>query len=1305
MGNTETIYKHFVSSPFTREPNGNKKDFYPPNDWQNKGSTLKQLDKTCKYISGVLADNIVCIDVDDKQKADNLLKFVKAKNYKCRVTESAHGIHIYFLQSTNNPIIGTSIKNVMLNCGEAGGIDVLIAPHLDIIKENGIYRNKLLDSSELEELPLPLQIFSTNTDTIKKYNFNGLKDGDGRNNLISSYKMALLNVSKDTNFIFDCIGYINNYLLADKYTDIRKKFKITKGELNKIDKEEAREVKRQARENKNRAKGRDDYARLLVEKYKIKKLNGDSEQMFLIYPNKTYYEQVDFKGNKDVFNDLVMETPHNEYLDFVETKDEKEIKNLIDRYAGRISGNDLDKYINVNNGYINVDTLQFTPIDRDTAIITRHRIDVDYNPNAYDKNVDDFLDDVTLYNKKLRLVLEEIVGQCLIPRYEMQKFIVLVGNGSNGKSTYTNAIGELIGDKNKTSMKLEYMLGKEFAIHDLNGKLANFGDDIDKDLIVNQAMLKSLTGGSPITADVKNRSSIEFTNYATLIFSCNEVPKFRNSNKALEDRLYIVPFYQKYHRNNSTFGKKLSTETAKEYLFNLGLQGIVRTRKQMDFTEVKDIEREREDYLLECDPIRLFIKEVYNDDKQQLFIDSFSDIWEQYLIFFKDHYGVDTKISKHQFGLKMALEINAETKRKQTRIGEKVAYRFIPAEKIEYKILKNKYCPEEEEVEDKQEEVEDKQEEVDSTENDLIVYDFEVFKEDWIFGYLKNNKYSSIVNNREELEHFYNHNKKATWIGYNSNHYDIYILKGILNNFNPFEISQYIVNSKDVPVYKKFNFIDNLNELKSYDCGVKNGGILVGLKQLESNMGDSIEESEVDFNIDRKLTDAEISDVIKYNKHDVEETWKVFQKTKDTYNANKSIIDTFKLPQTDIKKTQAQLSAKVLNCQQPYEERTDSENISILDTIKIDKNKDVVKWYLDKKWTEKGAQLVKIINNVPHTFGIGGLHGAIETTIHEKGNILHIDVNSYYPSLMIKYNLLTRNSKQPNIYKEIYEKRLELKRQGKKKEQAPYKIILNATYGITKDKFSDAYDPRQGNMICINGQLALLDLIEKLENKCELIQSNTDGLIVSYKDNEEEIKSICKEWEDRLGITLGYDYIEEIWQKDANNYMIKYKNGEIECKGIDLADSTLQKNDAWIVKKAVREYLLNGTPVEETIGNVNNKLIDYQYTANFGKTYDACYYGDKKLNTKINRIFASSNDKDPTIYKLKNSKKEKADLTYCKLDIEGEAPNGAEKIANIPTHCFIDNGDINNKERTPNIDLNWYIKKAKEIIGRYDNKN
>lgn len=181
------------------------------------------------------------------------------------------------------------------------------------------------------------------------------------------------------------------------------------------------------------------------------------------------------------------------------------------------------------------------------------------------------------------------------------------------------------------------------------------------------------------------------------------------------------------------------------------------------------------------------------------------------------------------------------------------------------------------------------------------------------------------------------------------------------------------------------------------------------------------------------------------------------------------------------------------------------------------------------------------VAGIPHVFGFGGLHGATAKPIHTKGQILHVDVGSYYPSMLIAWDLVTRAAHRPDQYKHVYDTRMALKRAGKKREQAPYKKLLNALSGAMKDATNPAYDPRNNNCMCINGQLMLLDLIEHLEvvPGFQLIQSNTDGLIIQIPDTDEAfnmVDDICFDWEtrcstDKCSILLGLDTIAKFTRR------------------------------------------------------------------------------------------------------------------------------------------------------------------------------
>lgn len=565
----------------------------------------------------------------------------------------------------------------------------------------------------------------------------------------------------------------------------------------------------------------------------------------------------------------------------------------------------------------------------------------------------------------------------------------------------------------------------------------------------------------------------------------------------------------------------------------------------------------------------------------------------------------------------------------------------------------------------------------------ILFYDFEVFKYDWLVCCCDpiNQEWTVIKNDQVELGLFFEKHKTDIWVGYNSRNYDQYIFKGIMLGFNPYDISKWIVelNRKGWEYSSAFNKI----QLFNYDCMPS---IANSLKQLEGFMGNDMRETTVPFSIDRELNVDEWLEVIKYCKHDVEQAMEVFIRKKADFDAHLSMITTFNLGLKNINKTQAQLSALALGCVK--KDWWDEWEYGIVDTLKINKYQDVIYWFEGQRaLKDYKATYVTLVAGIPHQFGWGGLHGAPDKPVHRKGLLLHVDVTSFYPSIMIEYDMLSRNVQDKAVYKQIYDKRVELKKQGKKKEQAPYKIILNSTYGISKDVYSAAYDPRRANEVCVNGQLLLLDLIEHLEGHCELIQSNTDGLIIQIPDTDEafdKVDDICFEWESRTKMHLGFDVITEIWQKDVNNYIFKTEDGEIERKGAYVKELNDLDNDLPIINTALVDCMVNGIPVEQTINDCQD-LKQFQKVVKVSSKYEAAWHNGKKLDDKTHRVFASKNQADSIIgkIKLKNGKEV------------------IEKFANTPEHCFIHNGDVNEMKVPNNLDREYYIDLAKKRLEQF----
>ena len=570
----------------------------------------------------------------------------------------------------------------------------------------------------------------------------------------------------------------------------------------------------------------------------------------------------------------------------------------------------------------------------------------------------------------------------------------------------------------------------------------------------------------------------------------------------------------------------------------------------------------------------------------------------------------------------------------------------------------------------------------------LNFYDFEVFRHDWLIVIINPvEKLKTIIaNDTEALRRYYHKHDEQIWVGYNSRNYDTFILKSILLGINPKKTNDDIIvrGMSGYQISRDFRKI----KLYNFDVYQKNG-----LKTLEGFMGNDIRETEVDFNLPRKLNPPEMRQTVKYCQNDVEQTIEVFRCRKELYESQVQLIETFDLPKYMISLTQAQLTANILECER-VEGRDDEFDLQLVDTLRIKKYKYAKEWFENPVNMNYTKSFTLDVCGVPHQFGWGGLHGCPEEPLHAKGNIFHVDVTSYYPSIMIVYDFLTRNCKDKKNYKKIYDIRVALKKAGKKKEQAPFKIVLNGTYGICKDKYSNAYDPRQANNVCVNGQLMLLDLLEHLEKYITLIQSNTDGLIIQVKDENQidKFREICHEWEDRTGMGLGFDEIDEIWQGDVNNYIFRFANGKLERKGAYVMELDELNNDLPIVNKALVDYLTKGVEPEETIENCNN-LKDFQKIVKVSSNYRCGFHNGEYLNDKTFRVFASRNNEDTSILK-------------CKYPIGTEIPGvdgkkrvyKGEKFADTPDNCFIYNNDVNGIPVTEKLNKRWYIDLAEKRL-------
>ncbi len=306
--------------------------------------------------------------------------------------------------------------------------------------------------------------------------------------------------------------------------------------------------------------------------------------------------------------------------------------------------------------------------------------------------------------------------------------------------------------------------------------------------------------------------------------------------------------------------------------------------------------------------------------------------------------------------------------------------------------------------------------------------------------------------------------------------------------------------------------------------------------------------------------------------------------------------------------------------------------------------------------------------------------------------IRNFDVASYYPNLMIKCGYTSRNIPSSEVFEKVVRTRLKAKKNNDKATANALKLVVNTTYGACLNQYNDLYDPLMGRSVCITGQLFLFELGSHLHNDIpdlRIVQINTDGIMVEFDDDfYEQVQTILNEWQKRTGFELEEDVVVKIVQKDVNGYIEVLSGGKAKAKGgylvkgVSTVGAFNINNSCCIVATALKEFFVNGTPVEETINGCND-IFQFQLIAKAGAKYREAYHivGDEKLPVqKVNRVYATKDEKYGKLFKVKAE------------------TDATAKIEMLPEHCIIDN---DNHLTIDDVDRTFYIDMAKKRINDF----
>lgn len=593
---------------------------------------------------------------------------------------------------------------------------------------------------------------------------------------------------------------------------------------------------------------------------------------------------------------------------------------------------------------------------------------------------------------------------------------------------------------------------------------------------------------------------------------------------------------------------------------------------------------------------------------------------------------------------------------------------------------------------------------------DFLFYDIEVFAEDAVVVFKDINGVTIRIyhNDFDGLGDFVT---DKVLVGYNNYHYDDYILSAMMDK----KTIEFIKEQNDAIIKGDIPTIGRKTELLTLDCFQQINVAKSSLKKVEANIGLSIDETAVDFNIKRELTPTELLNTIRYCEQDVYATIQVFKLRWFSYFVPKLMIVAM-LPEEKqeiaLRWNTTTITANILTNQNarkwtdwklsPNEPKDDTQTEELLKIVpeEVLKIWDVEyktfqnKKPKDKKCTYHGLGCV-------FEFSHGGLHGVNDDSRRKFENVKLLDVTSLYPNILMKINAL--GDKATKTYSEIVQKRVKVKHTNTILSNA-LKLVINSTYGLMKNEYSMLYNPMAALSVCIYGQIILYDLCQMLYNAgYTLINVNTDGVaFTGGYSMDGEYKEIQKEWEEKYGFQLELSEFRKWVQKDVNNYIAVDKNHNIKVKGgevnhyydpVNYVDDPLHckagvnwtgTNTKSIIHHCIVNKLVYDKEfVETVVENIDNPIL-FQYVLQCGNTYIGTVDNDGKLYQKVNRVFAT---KDGITLKKQKEMENK----------EGEKVISLQFFPNAPKNMYVYNGDLREFKDFKNIiDVDFYTELAEQ---------
>lgn len=568
------LYKGYV-------PTSGKKSTMPFKDKSASDLlTLEEAQKFSEY-AGILADDTILIDIDDETQSEIMMKVVKAKQLKCKVYKTTRGCH--FLFKTDTPM--SNKTHCKLGIGLTADIKGGGKASYEVLKFNGVEREVLYDTGAYQTLPKYLTPVKTNVDLLD------MAEGDGRNNALFSYILPLQQNEFTKEECRECIEIINEFVLKEP---------LQESELKVVLRDGAFECPTFF--NSKGAFLFDQFARYFVQTDHIVKIGGKLH----IYCDGIYKE-----GDDNLEAAMIKHIPK------LKQAQRKEVLSYLTLLVKKESGVADANYIAFKNGVLNLADGSFGEFSPEYLIT--NKIPHNYVPDAQNDTLDKVLRKLACNDETVENLLLQSIGYCFYRRNELRKSFFLLGEKRNGKSTFLDMVGTLLGEDNTSNLDL-CEIGDRFRTAELTGKLANIGDDINDEWVSNTAIFKKVVSGDVVTAERKGKDPFKLRSFAKFFFSANSLPRLGRGkdSSAVLDRLVIIPFDAKFTKNDADYDPfikyKLREESVMEALIAKAVPALIDVLANQEFETCKKITDTLVEFERSNNPILEFFSDLDEPD-------------------------------------------------------------------------------------------------------------------------------------------------------------------------------------------------------------------------------------------------------------------------------------------------------------------------------------------------------------------------------------------------------------------------------------------------------------------------------------------------------------------------------------------------------------------------------------------------------------------------------------------------------------------------------------------------------------------